>query len=325
MARGLLILSLIVLVLYLPLTGCKNKQNKQTEQTISELAQKEEELKNIGVPSFITQEQAKMEKEETNVPTPELQIAKKEVKPQEVKPQETMSQEVIPQEVTPQKEIKTETPTFKKQTTHEEIISKEATPQEVKPQETMSQETMSHIEKSPKSEVKPLSESIPKETKPQVVEKKEVKEKVKEVKKISKYPTKSYTKVYFSYRNGYDYVSKDKPCKITTVLFPNKDVWYADYNIYAVPLSKAKVYKKYLIEKYLIGMYLIGIGRNISIVDRRSQLTVYWTGINIAKKPLPKGKYIIVSSTHLKNMKKKVIGKIIKVLGTEKPLVVVLK
>ena len=315
MARGLLILSLIVLILYLPLTGCKNKQNKQTEQTISELAQKEEELKNIGVPSFITQEQAKMEKEETNVPTPELQIAKKEVKPQEVKPQE-----VKPQEVTPQKEIKTETPTFKKQTTHEEIISKEAMPQEVKPQETMS-----HIEKSPKSEVKPLSESIPKETKPQVVEKKEVKEKVKEVKKISKYPTKSYTKVYFSYRNGYDYVSKGKPCKITTVLFPTKDVWYADYNIYAVPLSKAKVYKKYLIEKYLIGMYLIGIGRNISIVDGRSQLTVYWTGINIAKKPLPKGEYIIVSSTHLKNMKKKVIGKIIKVLGTEKPLVVVLK
>jgi len=320
MARGLLILSLIVLILYLPLTGCKNKQNKQTEQTISELAQKEEELKNIGVPSFITQEQAKMEKEETNVPTPELQIAKKEVKPQETMSQEAMPQEVIPQEVTPQKEIKTETPTFKKQTTHEEIISKE-----VKPQEAMPHEAMPHVEKSPKSEVKPLSESIPKETKPQVVEKKEVKEKVKEVKKISKYPTKSYTKVYFSYRNGYDYVSKDKPCKITTVLFPTKDVWYADYNIYAVPLSKAKVYKKYLIEKYLIGMYLIGIGRNISIVDGRSQLTVYWTGINIAKKPLPKGKYIIVSSTHLKNMKKKFIGKIIKVLGTEKPLVVVLK
>jgi hypothetical protein len=279
MSRIVLIVSVVVFLFSFPLIGCKSKQtDSKVEETISELAQKEEELKSIGVPSFITQEQAKMEKEETNAPIPELQLTRemlaKGTKPQEVIPQEVKTQEVKPQEVKHQAE------------------------QLIRP------------------EVKPLSESMPELVKPQVVEKKNV----REVKKVSNYPTKSYTRVYFSYRNGYNYVSKDKPCKITTVLFASRDVWYADYNVYAVPVGKAKVYKKYLIEKYLVG-----IGRNISIVEGRSQLTVYWTGINIAKKPLPKGNYIIVSSVHLKNSKKQVIGKVIKVLGTEKPLVVVLK
>jgi len=279
MSRIVLIVSVVVFLFSFPLIGCRSNQtDSKVEETISELAQKEEELKSIGVPSFITQEQAKMEKEETNAPIPELQLTRemlaKETKPQEVRPQEVIPQEALPQE-------------FK--TRAEQLI---------------------------RPEVKPLSESMPELVKPQVVEKKNV----REVKEVSNYPTKSYTKVYFSYRNGYNYVSKDKPCKITTVLFASKDVWYADYNVYAVPLGKAKVYKKYLIEKYLVG-----IGRNISIVEGRSQLTVYWTGINIAKKPLPKGNYIIVSSVHLKNSKKQVIGKVIKVLGTEKPLVVVLK
>jgi hypothetical protein len=269
MSRIVLIVSVIVFLFSFPLIGCRSEQtDSKVEETISKLAQKEEELKSIGVPSFITQEQAKMEKEETNAPIPELQLTR------EMLAKGTKPQEVIPQEVIPQAE---------------QLI---------------------------RSEVKPLSESMPELVKPQVVEKKNV----REVKKVSNYPTKSYTKVYFSYRNGYNYVSKDKPCKITTVLFASRDVWYADYNVYAVPLGKAKVYKKYLIEKYLVG-----IGRNISIVEGRSQLTVYWTGINIAKKPLPKGNYIIVSSVHLKNSKKQVIGKVIKVLGTEKPLVVVLK
>jgi hypothetical protein len=229
-----------------------------------------------------------MEKEETNAPIPELQLTR-ETLAKGTKPQEVIPQEVKPQEAPP-REFKTQG----------------IKPQEVKPQ----------AEQLIRPEVKPLSESMPELVKPQVVEKKNV----REVKKVSNYPTKSYTKVYFSYRNGYNYVSKDKPCKITTVLFASKNVWYADYNVYAVPLSKAKVYKKYLIEKYLVG-----IGRNISIVEGRSQLTVYWTGINIAKKPLPKGNYIIVSSVHLKNSKKQVIGKVIKVLGTGKPLVVVLE
>jgi len=279
MSRIVLIVSVVVFLFSFPLIGCRSNQtDSKVEETISELAQKEEELKSIGVPSFITQEQAKMEKEETNAPIPELQLTRemlaKGTKPQEVRPQEVIPQEALPRE-------------FKTQA--EQLI---------------------------RPEVKPLSESMPELVKPQVVEKKNV----REVKEVSNYPTKSYTKVYFSYRNGYNYVSKDKPCKITTVLFASKDVWYADYNVYAVPLGKAKVYKKYLIEKYLVG-----IGRNISIVEGRSQLTVYWTGINIAKKPLPKGNYIIVSSVHLKNSKKQVIGKVIKVLGTEKPLVVVLK
>ena len=279
MSRIVLIVSVVVFLFSFPLIGCRSNQtDSKVEETISELAQKEEELKSIGVPSFITQEQAKMEKEETNAPIPELQLTRemlaKGTKPQEVRPQDFKTQEIKTQE-------------FKTQA--EQLI---------------------------RPEVKPLSESMPELVKPQVVEKKNV----REVKEVSNYPTKSYTKVYFSYRNGYNYVSKDKPCKITTVLFASKDVWYADYNVYAVPLGKAKVYKKYLIEKYLVG-----IGRNISIVEGRSQLTVYWTGINIAKKPLPKGNYIIVSSVHLKNSKKQVIGKVIKVLGTEKPLVVVLK
>jgi hypothetical protein len=279
MSRIVLIISVVVFLFSFPLIGCRNNQtDSKVEETISELAQKEEELKSIGVPSFITQEQAKMEKEETNAPIPELQLTRemlaKETKPQEVKPQEALPREFKTQEVKP------------------------------------------HAEQLIRPEVKPLSESMPELVKAQVVEKKNV----REVKKVSNYPTKSYTKVYFSYRNGYNYVSKGKPCKITTVLFASKDVWYADYNVYAVPLGKAKVYKKYLIKKYLVG-----IGRNISIVEGRSQLTVYWTGINIAKKPLPKGNYIIVSSVHLKNSKKQFIGKVIKVLGTEKPLVVVLK
>ena len=284
MSRIVLIVSVVVFLFSFPLIGCRSNQtDSKVEETISELAQKEEELKSIGVPSFITQEQAKMEKEETNAPIPELQLTR-EMLAKETKPQEALPREVRPQEFKTQ-EIKT---------------------QEFKPQ----------AEQLIRPEVKPLSESMPELVKPQVVEKKNV----REVKEVSNYPTKSYTKVYFSYRNGYNYVSKDKPCKITTVLFASKDVWYADYNVYAVPLGKAKVYKKYLIEKYLVG-----IGRNISIVEGRSQLTVYWTGINIAKKPLPKGNYIIVSSVHLKNNKKQVIGKVIKVLGTEKPLVVVLK
>jgi hypothetical protein len=299
MSRIVLIVSVVVFLFSFPLIGCKSKQtDSKVEETISELAQKEEELKSIGVPSFITQEQAKMEKEETNAPIPELQVTReilaKGTKPQEFKTQEVRPQETLPQEALPQ-EFKT---------------------QEVKPQEVKPQEFKTRAEQLIRPEVKPLSESMPELVKPQVVEKKNV----RKVKKVSNYPTKSYTKVYFSYRNGYNYVSKDKPCKITTVLFASRDVWYADYNVYAVPLGKAKVYKKYLIEKYLIG-----IGRNISIVEGRSQLTVYWTGINIAKKPLPKGNYIIVSSVHLKNSKKQVIGKVIKVLGTEKPLVVVLK
>jgi len=269
MSRIVLIVSVVVFLFSFPLIGCRSNQtDSKVEETISELAQKEEELKSIGVPSFITQEQAKMEKEETNAPIPELQLTR-------------------------------------------EMLAKETKPQEALPREFKTQ-----AEQLIRPEVKPLSESMPELVKPQVVEKKNV----REVKEVSNYPTKSYTKVYFSYRNGYNYVSKDKPCKITTVLFASKDVWYADYNVYAVPLGKAKVYKKYLIEKYLVG-----IGRNISIVEGRSQLTVYWTGINIAKKPLPKGNYIIVSSVHLKNSKKQVIGKVIKVLGTEKPLVVVLK
>jgi hypothetical protein len=294
MSRIVLIVSVVVFLFSFPLIGCKSKQtDSKVEETISELAQKEEELKSIGVPSFITQEQAKMEKEETNAPIPELQVTReilaKGTKPQEVRPQEAVPQEALP------REFKT---------------------QGVKPQEFKTQEVKPQAEQLIRPEVKPLSESMPELVKPQVVEKKNV----REVKKVSNYLTKSYTKVYFSYRNGYNYVSKDKPCKITTVLFASRDVWYADYNVYAVPLSKAKVYKEYLIEKYLIG-----IGRNISIVEGRSQLTVYWTGINIAKKTLPKGNYIIVSSVHLKNSKKQVIGKVIKVLGTEKPLVVVLK
>ena len=294
MSRIVLIVSVVVFLFSFPLIGCRSKQtDSKVEETISELAQKEEELKSIGVPSFITQEQAKMEKEETNAPIPELQLTR-EMLAKGTKPQEVIPQEVIPQEALPQ-EIK---------------------PREFKTQEVKPQEFKTRAEQLIRPEVKPLSESMPELVKPQVVEKKNV----REVKKFSNYPTKSYTKVYFSYRNGYNYVSKDKPCKITTVLFASRDVWYADYNVYAVPLSKAKVYKKYLIEKYLVG-----IGRNISIVEGRSQLTVYWTGINIAKKPLPKGNYIIVSSVHLKNSKKQVIGKVIKVLGTEKPLVVALK
>ena len=289
MSRIVLIVSVVVFLFSFPLIGCKSKQtDSKVEETISELAQKEEELKSIGVPSFITQEQAKMKEEETNAPIPELQLTR-EMLAKGTKPQEVIPQEVKPQEAPP-REFKTQG----------------IKPQEVKPQ----------AEQLIRPEVKPLSESMPELVKPQIVEKKNV----REVKKVSNYPTKSYTKVYFSYRNGYNYVSKDKPCKITTVLFASKNVWYADYNVYAVPLSKAKVYKKYLIEKYLVG-----IGRNISIVEGRSQLTVYWTGINIAKKPLPKGNYIIVSSVHLKNSKKQVIGKVIKVLGTGKPLVVVLE
>jgi hypothetical protein len=309
MSRIVLIISVVVFLFSFPLIGCRSNQtDSKVEETISELAQKEEELKSIGVPSFITQEQAKMEKEETNAPIPELQLTRemlaKETKPQEVKPQEALPRESLPQEALPREVIPRE---FKTQ----EVI-----PQEVKPQEFKTREVKPQAEQLIRPEVKPLSESMPELVKPQVVEKKNV----REVKKVSNYPTKSYTKVYFSYRNGYNYVSKDKPCKITTVLFASKDVWYADYNVYAVPLGKAKVYKKYLIKKYLVG-----IGRNISIVEGRSQLTVYWTGINITKKPLPKGNYIIVSSVHLKNSKKQVIGKVIKVLGTEKPLVVVLK
>jgi hypothetical protein len=294
MSRIVLIVSVVVFLFSFPLIGCKSKQtDSKVEETISELAQKEEELKSIGVPSFITQEQAKMKEEETNAPIPELQLTR------EMLAKGTKPQEVIPQEVKPQ-----------------EALPREFETQGVKPQEFKTQEFKPQAEQLIRPEVKPLSESMPELVKPQVVEKKNV----REVKKVSNYPTKSYTKVYFSYRNGYNYVSKDKPCKITTVLFASKNVWYADYNVYAVPLGKAKVYKKYLIEKYLVG-----IGRNISIVEGRSQLTVYWTGINIAKKPLPKGNYIIVSSVHLKNSKKQVIGKVIKVLGTGKPLVVVLE
>ncbi len=117
-------------------------------------------------------------------------------------------------------------------------------------------------------------------------------------------------KVYFSYKNGYKYISSEAPGKITTVLnVPNK-VWYIDYNIYAIQAKNINRYKNYMIKKYLIG-----IGRNISVYNNQSQLTVYWTGKNLNKSTLPKGKYIIVSSVFMKDKNKKVIARSIKILG----------
>ena len=262
----LIFILLLLFTFVLPLS-CAKKQD-EISKVISEVEKKETELKEVGIPSFLLEEQ----------------------KTEEQKTTETNTNFLI-----------TEKP--------KEITSTISPPE--KTDITVFEETQ--------KEYKPIVENYI----PQKIQTKtpEPKKQIKPYKLEKTYRTNSLKdfKIYFSHKNGKNYIDKKNPGKITTVLYVDKNIWYIDYNVYAIPSKFFPKYRPYLNEKYLIG-----IGRNISVVDSRSQLTVYWSGVNLNKKFLTNGKYHIVVNITLKNPKKKPLSKVEKVLGKNSPLEVIL-
>lgn len=260
--KGIFIFLFLVFFIFY---GCK-REDKNLETMITEVEEKETELKEVGVPKFLVEEQKYLETN-TNII------------------EEKNTNELFDSETNflPTKFVK-------KDTKKNDVIVEEKVKSEV------------YYEKSSlkKSYVKPKSVSKPK---------------VVGVDKTSPMGLK----VYFSYANGKKYIDKRNPGKITSVVYVSREVWYIDFEVYAIPYSYVSKY-----ERKLKTEYLIGIGRNISVVDRRSQLTVYWTGLNLNKKYLPNGKYAIIVKTKHKNHKKNVVSTHTKVLGMSNPIVVIL-
>lgn len=259
-------LPLVLLIPLLFLLSCRQEEDN-VSNIISEVEQKETELKDLGVPQFLIEEQKGLETN-TNQQTAVKDVNEFfETKVAELSTTNTNIQE---QKLEPSKEDKT----------------------------PIALENIYDTKKGSTTNLKVTAQ----------------KPETKQVK-----TTKRGIKVFFSYRNGKNYVDTRNPGKITTVVYVSRNIWYIDYNVYAIPYDKLSNYKKNLSSKYLIG-----IGRNISVVDSRSQFTVYWRGRNINKKTLPNGKYSIVVKTSYKNKSKKVISTSTKILGGSKPLVVIL-
>ncbi|MCS7299090.1 MAG: hypothetical protein RMJ37_03885 [Spirochaetia bacterium] len=259
----------ILLVPLLALISCGREENN-ISNIISEVEQKETELKDVGTPQFLIEEQKGLE---TNT-----------------------NQQTVVKDVDEFFETKT-LKTTKLNTTNTNIQEQKLEP---------SEEDKAFLVSENRYDIKKENTTDPKAT--------TQKPKTKQVK-----TNKRGVKVFFSYRNGKNYIDTRNPGKITTVVYVSRNIWYIDYSVYAIPYDKLNNYKKYLSSRYLIG-----IGRNISVVDLRSQLTVYWRGRNINKKTLPNGKYSIVVKTSYKNKSKKVISTSTKILGGSKPLVVIL-
>lgn len=264
------------------------KENKEVESLMSEINTKEEELNKVGIPSFLEEEQRKLFETNTNlfipkeVYTNEFQMITKTDSVKKTKKSNLNETEEIPLDTMQTKDIYNET--LVSQKTNRITV--------VKPSEKYTKNQSKFFNKVSTKSLSKVSVTG------------------KHVNKV---------KLYFSYRNGVRYIDPSYPGKITTVVYVNKNVWYVDYNVYAIPFSKVKNYKK-----YLTSSYLVGIGRNISVVDGRSQLTVYWSGINVGKSKMANGKYAIVVHVIFKNSSKKVISSKVKVLGEPNYLVVIL-
>ncbi|MFN4245268.1 MAG: hypothetical protein ACK4F9_03860 [Brevinematia bacterium] len=236
-----------------------------------EAEKKETELKEVGVPKFLVEEQNTQTNTNIEELTPKTQITQ---------PDTNIIFEKIQKDTNITKEFEPLSTTFEK-------------PKELNIEEKKVKHKTSHYIKQEKNDYK---------------------------------KTKNYKsnflkdfKIYFSYRNGKKFVDRSNPGKITTVVYVSKDVWYIDYNFYAIPSKLISRHKSNLRKKYLIG-----IGRNISVVDNRSQLTVYWSGININKEKLVNGKYHILVTITLKNQTKRTIFRTSKILGKNNPLIVIL-
>lgn len=258
---------IVFLFTSLTLFSCGRDEN-EVSKIISEVERKETELKDVGVPQFLIEEQKALE---TNTnQQPDIKDVDEFFRTKTPKTTKVTNTNVLEQKLEPVEEDRTLLVSENRYDITKEIIT----------------EPKATTQKPKTKQVKTKGRGV---------------------------------KVFFSYKNGKNYIDIRNPGKITTVVYVGRNVWYIDYNVYAIPYSMVKNHKKYLSSKYLIG-----IGRNISVVDSRSQLTVYWSGRNINKRMLPNGKYSIVVKTNFKNRKKRAISSSTKILGGNKPLVVIL-
>ncbi|MGC8964853.1 MAG: hypothetical protein ACP5KI_05780 [Brevinematia bacterium] len=281
MRKSLLLILFFILIF--SIISCRSK-NKEAESLMSEIGAKEEELSKVGVPSFLQEEQKNLDTStNTNIGT-NLSELKEEVTTNGFELPYLKTNIIIA-------DSKKENDKFKEVPISEEFKTNNYINQDLSP--SKKENTKNKIYSSS------LKKKVVASYKPKTTYNNDV-------------------KVYFSYRNGKNYIDRSSPGKITTVVYVNENVWYVDYNVYAIPYSKIKYYKRYLKKDYLIG-----IGRNISVVDRRSQLTVFWSGINLSKNKMANGKYVILVHTLFKNSSKKVISSKIKILGKPNYLVVV--
>lgn len=268
--------------------SCK-QQEEDLSQVVSEVEKKQTELKETGVPSFIIEEQKTLE---TNT-------------------KETNTNQISPPDTDEFFETKM-TQTMKLSKVDETNVVEE----KIESLPSISNYTKTYNEKD-----MVLSQEMVSAKKKQVYKSKVSGFSSKKTpSQLTAYKgSKKDVKVYFSYRNGKKYIDVNNPGKITTVVYVDENVWYVDYSVYAIPYKYLSNYRKYMVRRYLIG-----IGRNISVVDRRSQFTVYWSGINLDKKFLSNGKYMIVVKNQFKNRSKKIISSYTKMLGLKKPLIVIL-
>ncbi|MCX8029273.1 MAG: hypothetical protein N2712_04670 [Brevinematales bacterium] len=257
-------LLLLLIPLFLIVLSCRQEENN-TSQIISEVEQKETELKDIGVPKFLQEEQKMLETNtnQMSLPPDTDEFFGTKTKKTNVDKNIIVEEKVMPREVVTE-EVK------------QEFIPK---PVNVKTQK---------LSRKPGND--------------------------------SKKPRMDL-KLFFSYfSKNRKFVDFNNPGKITSVVYVgNKNIWYVDYSVYVIPYKNVSNYKVFLVKKNLIG-----IGRKISVVDGRSQLTVYWRGKNLDNKLLPNGKYSIVVKAQFRNSNNKIVSSYTKILGGRNPVIVVL-
>ncbi|MEN2998751.1 MAG: hypothetical protein ABDH28_06945 [Brevinematia bacterium] len=268
-------------------SSCKQK-DEDISKIVSEVEKKQTELEEVGVPKFLLEEQKLLETNTNQDVLPQTNVD--EFLGIKDKPLIAKSNQ---QQPTPTHKVSQEIK-YPEITNLEEITEK---PKKVAPATKLEKE-----------------QKLPIEVEPAKLEEKVIPEKKPKYK-----PLHREVKVYFSYKNGKRYIDTNNPGKITAVVYVGEKVWYVDYSVYAIPYKNRAKYRKYLSSKYLIG-----IGRNISVVDNRSQLTVYWRGSNIYRRFLPNGKYMIVVKTTFKDSRKRVISSFVKHLGKPNPIIVIL-
>lgn len=261
--------------------SCKQK-GEDVSKIISEIEEKEAELKEVGVPKFLREEQKALE---TNTNQDVVPISPDELwgtRGGEVPGKSSNTNVLVSQGV----EHKLEYP-----------FTPESLPPGVRTPAIRKEKPETLDKKIPVTEPK-ISRGEP---------------------RAYHYPSPREVKLYFSYENKKTYVDTYNPGKITAVAYVGGNVWYIDYRVYAIPYRKRSAYRS-----YMTGKYLIGFGKNISVVDGRSQFTVYWSGRNLGGRLMPNGKYIVVVKMVHKDRNKKRIASRTKILGRGSPVVVIL-
>ncbi len=140
--------------------------------------------------------------------------------------------------------------------------------------------------------------------------------------KTEKLPKGTSTKktAYTKSRGGYlsillsgKYASPRNPLTITAqVKAYSKRVKRVKFEIYALPYKSSLLKNKYLLSR----------GDRIVVIGNKAQFTIVWSGKNIYKKWLPKGKYRLWVRAYLMDSRKKIVGEVAKFWKSKKKYIV---